>query len=514
MAHTKLDEIPLDTWRSYILPFIGTDPESSSRYVPLWKMREDFRSMLKAFSGEANLPILKKETSLAYIATLQPQNLLRILPNIARIPEIRDLLLAEYFHDGQEQKLSPHEQKTLIMQAYLLNHARYNHGTILINSRALLEAFLSLPPDKREGIYDVTISDDVHLQDADIPNLRGFPIRRLNLYSSSELTNQALANLAAISLPLEDLDLSHCTGLRDEGLQYLAALPLKSLKIKSCDTITDGGLEFLSACRTLESLSIWACHQITGNGLRAISNLPLRTLNLKYCSGITNAALSLLSSFTKLQTLTCSIRIFDEQSLNSISRLSTLQTLNLEGCTFPPTGIHALSALHALRRLNLDGCKELTDGNLAEISTLPLTDLNVTDCARLTNVGLQALSAMPLESLRLQACRAIDDRGISNLSRLPLVSLDLYNCPRVTSASLRHLSTLPLRSLDVRDTSISAGEVEKWVQTSPALANQLEIKTSTDFRSFTARAARQAGTEATWDLLAQFSGAPSARSLR
>lgn len=83
------------------------------------------------------------------------------------------------------------------------------------------------------------------LRDAGLAELRGLPLKRLNLCcSAGEVTDAGLAELR--EAPLEDIDLSYCERVSDEGVcALISGKPLTKLVLYGCGKVTEGILPTL-----------------------------------------------------------------------------------------------------------------------------------------------------------------------------------------------------------------------------------------------------------------------------
>ena len=137
-------------------------------------------------------------------------------------------------------------------------------------------------------------------------------LEALDLQQLRNLTDSAIAAVAARCPRLANLRLS-CVGsqLTDASVQALASgcahQRLTALDLSRNRNLTDGALAGLAAsCTRLEVLDLGGCHQITDAAVFALASSSkwLRELRLRGCGGITDAAVvAAVSGCARLATL-------------------------------------------------------------------------------------------------------------------------------------------------------------------------------------------------------------------
>ena len=180
-------------------------------------------------------------------------------------------------------------------------------------------------------------------------------IRQLNL-SGTKINNSFLARLSSLTPNLQDLNLTKCPDITDDGLEHLASLKeLRNLSLEGCYRITDDGLKHLSPLKELRNLSLEGCDRISDNGLKHLASFTeLRSLSLAKCFRITNDGLQYLVPLKKLQNL------------------------------------------------SLDECREISDDGLQHLASFAeLRSLSLVKCFRITNKGIILLSFKTLPKLRI-----------------------------------------------------------------------------------------------------------------
>ena len=142
-------------------------------------------------------------------------------------------------------------------------------------------------------------------------------IKRLRLYSSS-LTGgiKQVSDSLCNNETLEQLWLSHVTGITDEDMTHLSTMlatntTLKELDLSNCN-ITDNGVRYiyegLTKNQTLTTLNIGYNHQITSVSTSTIADLiqttiSLTTLYLHYTSLNNDDIKTICTSLTKNTTI-------------------------------------------------------------------------------------------------------------------------------------------------------------------------------------------------------------------
>ena len=185
--------------------------------------------------------------------------------------------------------------------------------------------------------------------------------------------------LLYISSPqkLRSLEISDSKGFSHVGISYLAQLKnMQHLKLNACFDFTDECLSHLPVMTTLETLDISACWTITDNGIRFLSMLPrLHTLNIEGCRNITNAAYQHIASITSLRSLTVSLSMtsqstIDDTGLLHLSKCTRLRNLVLQCCIHVTMkGIRFLEGMAFLQILEVSHSR-VAKQNLKEIREL------------------------------------------------------------------------------------------------------------------------------------------------
>lgn len=143
-----------------------------------------------------------------------------------------------------------------------------------------------------------------------------FPnLRELNLTYCTRVENSDLLSITKLKT-LENLNLSFCYRVGDEGIQYIARNlgNLTTLDVSNCPKITDLGVHHIGRHLTgLKKLNLLSNWRITDAGILSLTHslAELEYLNLSSCKEVTNVGLSeIMDKCKKLKVLVitgCSI---------------------------------------------------------------------------------------------------------------------------------------------------------------------------------------------------------------
>jgi hypothetical protein len=280
------------------------------------------------------------------------------------------------------------------------------------------------------------------------------PLRLLDLRGNVEITAvgiRALAplrSLVALRIGSPSIDddtmavVAGFVGLRrltidhaavtDAGLVHIGKLPLEELRLTSCFQISDDGLQTVSKFDKLTTLS---CRDMffSATGLVAVGHLKrLRTLQLIDLIGLDDACLDGLIRGTG----TPPAAAFSSQDQDRVNeskvprpaRLANLTRLELRGAEITTAGVELVATLGTLEHLNLANCQ--------------IDDRGVAHLAALKN----------LRTLDLSGNRNISDAAVDWLGRLTSLRQLGLDGTSVRSAAAKHLrARLP-------DCSVQAAE--------------------------------------------------------
>jgi hypothetical protein len=172
-------------------------------------------------------------------------------------------------------------------------------------------------------------------------------LEELYLHCCPRITNDCLiwiggkGSLSGIGLSkLRALDISHCSGISDNGLVALAngCRKLRFLNLENLHEITDKSLvEVIKASKKLQLLNLNGLFHITNKTTTAIGKTlkDLVSLNLSRCSQITDKGIKPIAMGCKtLQAINLSglLKISEESMFCLADSCKGLMTMNLTGC--------------------------------------------------------------------------------------------------------------------------------------------------------------------------------------
>lgn len=387
-------------------------------------------------------------------------------------------------------------------------------GSVRITGHVLRPVVIARLPHRFPFLESVDLSkcvqvSDVHLEE--IAQGYGRKLRRLDLSRCKAVTAAGVHCLRSHCSELQELTLTHCTGLSDEALGAVGCLAnLRVLNLAACGGITDAGLHSLAlGCGKLRDLSLKWCAgisdcgisdlarncteldsldlsftQVTAHSIQDVAKLPrLATLIIHKCDLIDDAAVACLKDVPTLQVLNISASqsVTDagiasltsgstsllhlnvgyctqvsEQCLQSVAKFRSLRLLRVDGCAVSDGWLAALgtgAGAGELVELSLFRCEGVKDGGLAPLlSCCPkLNVLDLTCCRDITDATLQAIAAhcRDLRSLKMEGCKNVSDSGLALVAGacVKLEDLDLTDC-NVTDTGLSSIgSCKDLRSL-------------------------------------------------------------------
>lgn len=269
------------------------------------------------------------------------------------------------------------------------------------------------------------VSDAVVEATSKIPTLK-----RLVLSWCRMLTNTSMRSLATRPSSLEQLEMSDCVLINDEGASYIdlgpGLLELTTLYLRR-NPITDNGLAKLA--RTLghiTKLDITMCKFITNAGVRVLADhLPkLRWLRMEHCTRLTNLM------------------------VKDLTRMGCLETLSIKGCR-KVTGVGWMYAARSRVHFNIieldvgftgagTGAVRFIAQCMPKLRSLILSGCPIKDGA----LSIVARHMPRLHTLRLMRCFLITDRGLDylGLHHKELKVIFLTGCVLVTKTGKKNLA--------------------------------------------------------------------------
>ena len=339
-------------------------------------------------------------------------------------------------------------------------------------------------PDEWEPIASSRDWDEIALLLARHPSA--------GLSAEGQMTDAALADLAARVDTLTALGLSGCRQITDEGVRHLARLPALQHLDLSGTGVTDAGLDVLSTLPRLRTLSL-AWTRVTDAGTAALASChELEELNLAAtAAGI--GSLRALAGKRRLRRLFIALPdeglpllhelpVFKswqggEAALSLMGRKSLPNHLSLRG-SFGDRGMRALRGLDGLCSLDVDD----RDLAISAAGIEPLADLphlialgvdakddwmpHIARIPRLRHLGIQdtvagddgfvALSrSTSIEYIWGRRCHNLRTRGFAALANMPALRGLSVSCLNVEDEGVAALPGFPalieLMPMDVPD---------------------------------------------------------------
>jgi Leucine-rich repeat (LRR) protein len=265
-------------------------------------------------------------------------------------------------------------------------------------------------------------------------------LTHLHLFNSRgdwEVTDAGLVHLSGLAA-LEELKLTHVTGITDAGMVHLKSLrSLKKLDLGGAG-ITDAGLAQLAEVKSLESLRDPG--YVTDTGLASLA----KSLKLKELSvggeKITDEGIRHLAGVRSLEDLGLYQTAVTDAGMDSIAQLTNLQDLSLycsrprqtrpEGASFRPeagksvspltdAGLAKLVPLRSLRSLTLRNAK-ITISGLSHLNGFSnLIWLRIGDVDQ-DDTGMNISGLTKLEDFTIEPAKGsgIRDEDLACLARL------------------------------------------------------------------------------------------------
>jgi Leucine-rich repeat (LRR) protein len=203
---------------------------------------------------------------------------------------------------------------------------------------------------------------------------------------------------------LRRLTIDHAA-VTDAGLVHIGKLPLEELRLTSCFQISDDGLQTVSEFDKLITLS---CRDMffSATGLAAVGHLKrLRTLQLNDLIGLDDTCLDGLIRGTGTPPAAAFSRQgqdrVNESNVPRPARLANLTRLELRGAEITAAGVELVATLGTLEHLNLANC-QIDDRGVAHLTTLQnLRTLDLSGNRNISDAAVDRLGRMAsLQELR------------------------------------------------------------------------------------------------------------------
>eukprot|EP00761_Pharyngomonas_kirbyi_P002915 gb/GECH01002919.1/.p1 GENE.gb/GECH01002919.1/~~gb/GECH01002919.1/.p1 ORF type:complete len:600 (+),score=108.66 gb/GECH01002919.1/:1-1800(+) len=157
---------------------------------------------------------------------------------------------------------------------------------------------------------------------------------------------------------IEQLNVSGCAGITDEGLHTVIAShsnSLRSLSVSRCNQITDQSIVYLgNMANQLSELNLSFCSLITDNSLKSLSQLSnIQYLNINWCSKITDQGFESLKTLKRLRELRINALNVSDSISEILPEFTHLESISLSNygdrlSQFPLIGLQFLSRLTSL----------------------------------------------------------------------------------------------------------------------------------------------------------------------
>lgn len=262
-------------------------------------------------------------------------------------------------------------------------------------------------------------------------------LKSLNLRGLRKLNSTVISQIAdCLSTSVEDLNLSECINLGDEGLINLAphCKNVKTLRLTDCMNVTENGvLKLLQYAQQVVKLDLSFCARNGTIGMKLLDNIPC-TIQILTLFGL-------------------ELHNVNESSfVNAMEKLPNLQYLSLNGLSIlSDTLLHKLLSSIGFQLLKLDlsgSFNKFTDDALRWVAEF---------CTQLQNFGLSLLSnltgiellpmfqnpkrASQLETLLVANCVAFNDELLSAIFE-NCTSLRIFEGSGIGTIQDHHISLL------------------------------------------------------------------------
>ena len=285
-------------------------------------------------------------------------------------------------------------------------------------------------------------------------------ITNINMLGCVGFTSQGCIRLAQCS-NIQDLNLSGCKGIRDDGLKMIVreCQCLLYLNLSFCK-VTDLSMRYLGMyCEELAFLSLANCTELTDAGAAAIRKgtrcKKLQWLDLSGCRNFSTEGLQELIAgcgATLGALILNHITTLRGAVLAEVARqCHELQHISILGCqNINDRAIKQLAHCHKLRRFAISNNVLITGAGLKAMvkGCKNLTNIMISNCAKFGNEGLSALSQCNLVFLDVSDCPSLTEGGVKSLCeggigpRRNLQHVDFSRCTGITAAGYFHM---PLR---------------------------------------------------------------------
>lgn len=222
--------------------------------------------------------------------------------------------------------------------------------------------------------------------------------------------------------------------------------------------VTNKDLSLLVGARSIENLNLSYCENIGDEGITKTWHLPLIVLNLKATAITNNALKGIADHFPRLVVLSVAETAIDDGAIHYLAHSKFLSALDLR-YTDVSHCASELSKITSLRTLWVDHTKfDFTDLNAPGLTRISASNMSFTDSSL---SGL--LRQKKLESLALNHTQ-IDDARFLQLSALShLKEIQIQDCPNITARGIAKFRRA-LPSCEVSNVDTVENEKEKVLE--------------------------------------------------
>ena len=307
----------------------------------------------------------------------------------------------------------------------------------------------------------------------------GKTIRSMDL-SNTDITGESLVEYSGTLACLENLNLTECNKITDEGLEQIFKIcskTLRSLGLHYTHITGESLVEYSGTLACLEELGLSECEKITDEGLLQIFKVCGTTLRSLYLDSTYVTGESLVEysgTLACLENLNGIYTQINDTGLLQIFKVcgTTLRSLDLRNTYITGESLVEFSGtLACLENLDLSNCVLITDEGLLQIfkvcgtslRSLNLGSTHVTGESLVEYSGILAC----LKNLNGRSSR-ITDRGLLQIFKVcgtTLRSLDLSNTDITGESLVEYSGTLPcLEKLNLQSCKITDRGLVKILQ--------------------------------------------------
>ncbi|XP_050209618.1 F-box/LRR-repeat protein 3 [Mercurialis annua] len=302
---------------------------------------------------------------------------------------------------------------------------------------------------KLENLEDLVMEGCFGIDDDSLTALKHGckSLKKLDMSSCQNISHVGLSSLIGGAGRLEQLTLAYgspVTLALANGLKQLSLL--KSVRLDGC-MVTSAGLKALGNwCISLEELSLSKCVGVTDDGLSCLitKHREMRKLDITCCRKITDVSISHIASsctnLTSLRMESCSL-VSREAFVLIGQRCQFLEELDLTDNEIDDEGLISISRCSKLTSLKLGICLNISDKGLAHIGKqcTRLAELDLYRSAGVTDLGILAIASgcFDLEMIIMSYCTDITDNSLICLSKCKrLNTFEIRGCPLISSLGL------------------------------------------------------------------------------